>query len=362
MQKIIGAKNWQKDTVSAVKNSGAKKAFIVASKRTLALPAAEELVLSLNEAGVFTLTYSDFTVNPKYEEVYAATRLFIKENCDFVIAIGGGSAMDVAKCVKLYAKMPYDSDFIFNEIKENSVPFLAVPTTAGTGSEATHFAVIYSKGEKQSVLHKSAVPGYVVFVPEFLRTLPDYQKKATMLDALCHAVEAYWSKNRCAESSAYAKEAIELIFKEKDEYLKNTDEGNEKMLLAANLAGKAINITQTTAAHAMCYKLTTLYGIAHGHAAGIILPKLWKVMLASKDITPELSETFLQLANIMGQKNAYLASQEIETLLDELDMNKHVVKREDLELLTSKVNVDRLENNPVIPSKEEIRSIYESLI
>lgn len=100
-----------------------KKSVYCRFKKNSCFAAAEELVLSLNEAGVFTLTYSDFTVNPKYEEVYAATRLFIKENCDFVIAIGGGSAMDVAKCVKLYAKMPYDSDFIFNEIKENSVPF-----------------------------------------------------------------------------------------------------------------------------------------------------------------------------------------------------------------------------------------------
>lgn len=100
-----------------------------------------------------------------------------------------------------------------------------------------------------------------------LKTLPDYQKKATMCDALCHAIESFWSVNSTDKSKEYSMAAIQNVMKHMDGYLANTDEGNAGMLLAANTAGKAINITQTTAGHAMCYKLTSMFSSAHGHAA-----------------------------------------------------------------------------------------------
>ena len=112
-----------------------------------------------------------------------------------------------------------------------------------------------------------------------LKTLPIYQKKSTMMDALCHSIESYWSVNSTEESNKYSKQAIQTILENKDAYLANKDLGNANMLKAAYLAGKAINITQTTAGHAMSYKLTSLYGIAHGHAVAICISKLWEYML-----------------------------------------------------------------------------------
>ena len=102
--------------------------------------------------------------------------------------------------------------------------------------------------------------------PELLESLPMYQRKATMLDAFCHAAESFWSVNSTEDSQEDAAEAIRLVLKYADSYLANEKDGNAQMLLAANIAGKAINVTQTTAGHAMAYKITTLYGLSHGHA------------------------------------------------------------------------------------------------
>lgn len=116
---------------------------------------------------------------------------------------------------------------------------------------------------------KAAFLLWSFLTPGALKTLPAYQRKSTMLDALCHAVESFWSVHATAESKAYSRDALKMIRRYAEDYLANCDEGNAGMLLAANTAGKAINLTQTTAGHAMCYKLTSLYGLAHGHAAAL---------------------------------------------------------------------------------------------
>ena len=97
------------------------------------------------------IRFSDFVPNPLYESVVKGVDLFHKENCDTIVAVGGGSAMDVAKCIKLYSNMYREENYLKQKIVPNDVPLVAVPTTAGTGSEATRYAVIYYEGEKQSI-------------------------------------------------------------------------------------------------------------------------------------------------------------------------------------------------------------------
>ena len=205
----------------------------------------------MKNAGVGCTEFSDFQPNPKYESVVAGIEALRAHHCDFIIAAGGGSAMDVAKCIKLFSEMDLSKNCLEQEIVENALPLLAIPTTAGTGSEATRFAVIYYQGNKQSVAHPSCVPGWVLMEPELLESLPMYQRKATMLDAFCHAAESFWSVNSTEDSREDAAEAIRLVLKYADSYLANEKDGNEQMLRAANIAGKAINVTQTTAGHAM---------------------------------------------------------------------------------------------------------------
>jgi alcohol dehydrogenase class IV len=282
------------------------------------------------------IRFSDFQPNPLYEDALAGADLFNKNSCDFIIAIGGGSCIDTAKSIKHYSN--------------TDAPLLAVPTTAGTGSEATHFAVMYKDGEKYSIHDDALLPEYVCLQPDFLKTLPIYQKKCTMLDALCQAVESWWSKKATAESITYSKAAISLIVNNMDRYLDNKDLGN--MLFASNLAGRAINITSTTAPHAMGYKLTTHYGLPHGHAVALCLPKVWRYMNCFDDI-----------AAAFGKRHCRDAVVFFEEMLDYLGIfAPQCVNPADLDLFADSVNMQRLQNNPVPLDRDTLRSLYQQVL
>ena len=321
-----------------------------------------------NDYGIKVVKFSDFQPNPLYESVVKGVEVFHKEECDAIFAVGGGSAMDVAKCIKLYSNMDDSINYLEQEIIPNDVKLMAMPTTAGTGSEATKFAVIYYEGVKQSVADDSCIPSVVVFDSSALETLPDYQKKSTMLDALCHSVESFWSVNSNEKSREYSKQALELILENKDGYLQNDPGANEKMLEASHIAGKAINITQTTAGHAMCYKLTSLYGIAHGHAAALCDSKLIPFMINNLDLCIDsrgkefLPGIFDEMANTMGCKNQAEMADKFEEIVSELDLPKPSAKDEDFKELVSSVNATRLKNHPVKLTEETIDMIYHQIL
>ena len=328
--------------------------------------------------GIRVTRFSDYKPNPAYESAVKGTELFRKEGCDCIVAVGGGSAMDVAKCVKLFATLDPSVSYLEQSYEDNGIPFLAVPTTAGTGSEATHFAVIYDGGKKLSVAHESSVPQAVVFDPSVLASLPDYQRRATMMDALCHAIESCWSVKADEKSREIAKEAIWQVLSAKDAYLANAPEGNRDMLLAANLAGKAINLTQTTAGHAMCYRLTGIFGISHGHAAALCVSVLWPFMIkhAGECIDPEgadtLRQVFAELADLWGTLTMQEAAAQFGILVKELGLD--TLKKPDdetagpveaskevIDELADSVNLQRLKNNPVALTRDEIVFLYKEI-
>lgn len=272
--------------------------------------------------------FSGFTPNPKMEEVMDGVEVFKASGCDTILAVGGGSPIDVAKCIKKYS--------------ESDAPIIAIPTTSGTGSESTHFAVVYENGNKLSVAAPDLLPDIVILEPATLKNVPEYTRKATMLDALCHAIESHWAKKATPESKGYAEKAIELILKYKDAYLANEEEGNRGMMEAANLAGQAINISTTTAAHAMCYKITSMYGFQHGHAAAICLPEVWKYIDDNSGIT---REEFVGIITELGME--YPVSSDPEA---------------DIEILADSVNLQRLSNNPVMFDRDQLVAMYRNII
>jgi len=282
--------------------------------------------------------FSGFTSNPRYEDVISGLGFLKSNKCDFIVAVGGGSCIDAAKCIKYHS---------FSDI-----PIMAVPTTSGTGSEATHFAAIYVNGEKHSIADDKLLPEYVILQSDLLKTVPLYQKKCTMLDALCQAIESWWSKKSTTESVEYSRKAIKLILENIDGYLKNEDEGNMNMLIASNLSGKSINITTTTAPHAMSYKMTSLYGLPHGHAVALCLPNVWRYMKNYDDI-----------AKALGKQNYEEAVLFFEQLLQTLQIlppeNANI---DDLDILTNSVNTQRLDNNPVRLERNTIRALFKEIL
>ena len=235
--------------------------------------------------------FSGFTSNPVFEDVCQGVRLCLDEGCDAILAIGGGSAIDVAKCIKLAVLAEAGIRSLIPPLVSSRVaadgsrlPLIAIPTTAGTGSESTHNAVMYYEGAKQTVTNDAILPDVALLEPAVLRTLPLYQKKCTLLDALCQGIESWWSVHSTDESKAYARTAVETIIAHADDYLTRGDAAAAAhIMLAANYAGRAINISATTAPHAMSYKLTSLYHLPHGHAVALCLPEVWDYMLAGAD-------------------------------------------------------------------------------
>ena len=365
---IITAENNYEKLDRWITTCGSKTIMLVCGTSLSEMPIKNYFDNVEARLGVRIVRFSDFTPNPVYDSVAEGVALFNKEGCKAIIAIGGGSAMDVAKCIKLFSNMDPSVNYIKQEIVPCDIPFLAVPTTAGTGSEATRYAVIYYNGAKQSVTSDSIIPKTVLMDSALLKTLPLYQRKCTMFDALCHAVESLWSVNSTDESRAYASEAIHLILDNMDGYLENEDASNLEMQVAAFKAGKAINITQTTAGHAMCYKLTTLYGLAHGHAAMLCVKTLLPWMLENTDrcIDPRgreyLESVFKYIAETFGYAEPKQVADYLEDLYTRLKMSTPSANEAEFALLTSSVNVDRLKNHPIKLDKESIDLLYHKML
>ncbi|MBR1607608.1 MAG: phosphonoacetaldehyde reductase [Clostridia bacterium] len=302
--------------------------------------------------------FTDFTPNPLYEQVEAGVRSFLAQDCQAIVAVGGGSAMDVAKCVKLFCHMDPSVNYLTQEKADTGVPLYAIPTTAGTGSEATRHAVIYYQGEKQSVSHPSIVPDAAVLLPEVLTGLPLYQKKCTLLDALCQAVESWWSRSATAESAAHSRQAIAGIRAHWQAYIEQGDpDAARQILLAANQAGKAINITATTAPHAMSYKLTSLYHLPHGHAVALCMAQVWPY-------TREHAGDDLRLQGVLAELEALGGYGWFVDLMGRLGMASPSAREREAELrlLASSVNPIRLQNHPIPLSAETLRAFYEKIV
>jgi len=180
--------------------------------------------------------------NARAEDVEEKLRL-LPDRVDAFVAVGGGTVLDTAKLLRNG----------FPETVHEGVPYLAIPTTAGTGAEATRFAVYYDRGVKRSADDVRYLPTDVVLLPELPRSLSAYQQASTEFDAYAQAVESLWAKGATEESRTYARKALALM-------------AEGRQMLGSYWAGRAIDISRTTAAHALSYFLTAEYGIPHGHA------------------------------------------------------------------------------------------------
>ena len=322
--------------------------------------------------------FSEFTPNPLYEQVCNGIELLKSSNCDTILAVGGGSAIDVAKCIKLAVLAEEGNASLIPPLVSTRVacdgakiPFIAIPTTAGTGSESTHNAVMYYEGAKQTVTNDGVLPDYAVLEPSVLKTLPLYQKKCTMMDALCQGIESWWSVNSTEESYEYSRKAIELIMANWRKYIFDNDEvAAANIMLGANYGGRAINITATTAAHAFSYKITSLYKMPHGHAVAVCLPEIWEYMIEHMDKCIDsrgqeyLAGIFDKIAKAMGCENPKQVISFFRQIMQEMDMKNPVGgnREEEIEILSHSVNPVRLKNNPIALNSKTISSIYNLII
>ena len=351
-----------------------RNVFLVTGKASYECCGAKA-VLDTALSGLRVTRFSDFEVNPKIEDVEKGLELFKQGDHDLVVAVGGGSVIDIAKLINIFAaqnESPLNYIQGRQKIFSTGKPFVAIPTTSGSGTEATHFAVVYVDKSKYSVAHEFVLPTYAIIDPEFTMHIPPAITASTGMDALSQATESFWAVGSTDESKKYAAEAIELVMGNLEQSVSNPTENSRlNMARAALLAGQAINISKTTAPHALSYPFTSYFGIPHGHAVGLTLGK---VLEYNSRVTEEdtldprgieyVKATFKSLCELYGVSIPAEARKKVEALMYSIGLETDlaalgIAEKEQLEFIASQVNLERLGNNPREMSNKDLMGILQ---
>jgi len=327
---------------------------------------------ALNEkASVYR--FFEFNTNPTIFDLEKGILFAQNFNPDVVIGIGGGSVMDIAKLVSKFSHINGDLE---NIIKTNQVIYerkkklVLVPTTAGSGSEATHFSVVYINDNKYSYASSDLIPDSTILDSRLIDSMSRRQSGISALDAFCQAIESYWSVDSTIESRKLSEMSLKLITSNFMQFLENsTPQVSDNMLYASFLSGSAINITKTTAPHALSYYLTKKYDIPHGHAVSLFLP--YFLRFNSVEIETNLSNglnfieyksRFSNLLKILGVSDVNSAINLVYRMQDHVPIERNlsdvgVKSLSDIEKIADAVNLERLKNNPKKVSKQNLLNL-----
>jgi len=273
------------------------------------------------------VVYDKVTPNPELEDLDAISLQYQNENISGIVALGGGSVIDTAKAlsVTLPSKMINPLKQVLRDgidhVWSQRVPVLAIPTTSGTGSEVTPFATVWDNPthKKYSVTGDLVFPTVALLDPEITLTLPEKQTLYTSLDAISHALESLWNKNRSPVSEAFSFQALELATESLPVIME--DPGNiefrAKMQQASLLAGLAISQTRTAIAHSISYPITSHFGVPHGLACSFTLPIILRDHLGElsrNNRERQIFEKTLKLLNSLNLNKEILSYANIEEL------------------------------------------------
>lgn len=267
------------DVPELLQKSAVRSVLLVTGKHLYGRGATADLEKRLADAGILCTVYSETSPNPTVFNVEAARQLYEEGKCEALIAFGGGSPIDCAKAVG--ARIAYPKRSV-NQLKgllriRKKIPALiAIPTTAGSGSEVTITAVITDSEKKHKYTMNSfpLIPAYAVLDPAVTYTLPPSLTATTGMDAMTHAVEAYIGNSTTGLTRKYAKEAVKLIFENLETaYKDGTNEvARRNMLRASNIAGIAFSRSYVGYIHAVAHSLGGQYNVPHGLANAILMP------------------------------------------------------------------------------------------
>lgn len=264
-----------------IKAKGVRKVLVVTDKGLMGLHLLDPLFAKLEQVGIDYVVYDGVQPNPTIPNIEAARQMYIENGCEGVIAFGGGSSMD---CAKVAAARVVKPDKTVRQMRgqlkvmKKLPPFFAVPTTAGTGSEATVAAVVTDPDthEKNAINDTCLRPKYAVLDPELTVGLPPHITSTTGMDALTHAVEAYIGHSNTKETEEQSKMAVRMIFDNLEKAYKDGKniEARGQMLKASFYAGMAFTRAYVGYVHAIAHNLGGIYGTPHGLANAVILPHI----------------------------------------------------------------------------------------
>lgn len=318
----------------------------------------------LKELNIHAIHFFDFEKNPRIEDVIKGAALLKESEASLVLAIGGGSVLDMAKMVNVFSEQSNNLALNLQNSKTGittkAKPLIAVPTTAGTGSEATHFSVLYIQKKKFSIAHPYMMPDHVIIDPALTKSMSPYLAATTAFDAFTQAIESFWAVNATPKSQRYARYAMQLCTHYLRESVENPEsKARDKMVLAAYFAGKAIDISKTTAPHALSYALTMNYDIPHGHAVALNMPIFMKINANCNEHNINgprgkiyHERTMRQLLDILNAKDANACAHQFITLMKQVGLASDfkafgIHEKHQFQALVNSVNLERMQNNPI---------------
>lgn len=377
MPKNIQAGEHALEQLKEIISSGVHKIVIFTDKGLLDLGLVDLPTQIIEKAGIDYTVLADIPAEPNYHEAQAVIDAFKKEAADLVIAVGGGSVMDVAKLASILATDDYTvKDLLDNPLlAKKQVPSLMIPSTAGTGAEATPNAIVGvpERDLKIGIVNPEMIADFVLLDGRMIKNLPKPIAAATGVDALCHAIECFTSAKANPISDTFALEALDLIMNNIIEACTNPEALTAKrnMLLGSFYAGVAITASGTTAVHALSYPLGGKYHIAHGVSNAILLTPVMKFNEpAIKDLLAVAYDRVIKEGHqdwSVDEKSAYMISQldEIVKVLEiPTSLKTFNVPEEDLDgLVAAGMEVTRLlVNNKREVTPEDARAIYLQIL
>jgi phosphonate metabolism-associated iron-containing alcohol dehydrogenase len=297
-----------------------KRVILVSSKTFRSNGYIDQVVKILGDSLVYIL--DDIESNPDIKTLDTQLLSMRKVNADLIIALGGGSCIDTAKTLAFMLPKPknltlsrYFSEELIS-LDSSFIPVIAIPSTAGTGSEVTPFATVwdFALGKKHSIAGNNFYPNTAILDPVLTYELPENITIASALDVISHALESVWNKNANPITLAFATESLSIALPAIRQLKKslNNHSARSAMLQASLLAGLAISKTRTALAHSISYPFTTDFGLPHGIACSFTLPAVMQFNLAVDD------GRLQKLARNLGYKTPYELANDIKLLINEL--------------------------------------------
>lgn len=358
-----------------VKRSGYKKAFLCVDADLIKFGVADKVTSVLDAENLPYETFSDFKANPTIQNVQTGVESFKNSKADYIIALGGGSAIDTAKAIGIIVNNPEFADVRSLEgvadTKNKCVFTIAIPTTAGTAAEVTINYVITDseKNRKFVCVDVHDIPDVAIVDPDLMETMPKGLTAATGMDALTHAIEGYITKAAWEMTDMFHMKAIELISKNLRSAVENKPEGREGMALAQYIAGMGFSNVGLGIVHSMAHTLGALYDTPHGVANAIILPI---VMEYNAECT---SEKYKDIAKAMGVENVdnmnqteyrEAAVEAVRQLAKDVGIPanlKEIAQESDLDFLAQSAYDDACRpGNPKDTSVEDIKLLFQKLL
>jgi alcohol dehydrogenase class IV len=356
-------------------NFGAKKVLVVTDPGVIASGWTANVTESLEKAGLPFVIYSDVTPNPKSEEVMKGSEIYFSQQCDVIVAVGGGSPMDCAKGIGISStnrKNVLEFEGIDN-VDIPGPPLICVPTTAGTSADVSQFAIITNQKErvKIAIISKTVVPDVALIDPATTITMETYLTACTGMDALVHAIEAFVSTANSPIMDLHALEAIRLINTNLIDTIANPDdiELRGKMMLGSLEAGLAFSNASLGAVHAMAHSLGGYLDLPHGECNSILL---FHVMAYNYEVSFERYE---RIGSVLGIDMDKMTSKEkriaVLDYIEQLKTSAGILKtlgergvhRSDIPELSKKAIQDScMVTNPRRPNQRDIEVIYEEAL